>query len=341
MKKYLLPKEGNFYKSNLHIHTNISDGKMSVEEVKNEYQKRGYSIVAFTDHEVMLPHKELNDENFLAITSVEHVIDMPTPTRAFSNLKTMHINLYSPELLNNYSPIFSEIHMWLEHSKQYLTDEMKRANYKRCYSTENINHMLRTANEYGFLVSFNHPVWSLTNYSDYCGLNGFWGVEVFNNTAVNWGQVETVIPFDDLLRQGKRVVPLATDDSHSLQDCFGGFNMIKAKDLSYNSVFDAMKKGDLYASTGPEIYELYIEDGVVHISCSPAMQILLTSDRRYAICKRAEGEPLTGATFDIKNFIEENKEIMSKTNQQPYIRITIKDATGNNAYTRAYFYDEL
>ena len=36
MKKYLLPKEGNFYKANLHCHTTISDGRMTVEETKRD-----------------------------------------------------------------------------------------------------------------------------------------------------------------------------------------------------------------------------------------------------------------------------------------------------------------
>ena len=69
MIKYLLPKEGKFYKANLHMHTNISDGVMTVEETKKAFVEKGYSIVAFTDHEVMVPHVDLSDENFLAITS--------------------------------------------------------------------------------------------------------------------------------------------------------------------------------------------------------------------------------------------------------------------------------
>ena len=65
MKKYLLPREGKFYKANMHCHTNISDGKMTPEEVKTAYKKNGYSIVAYTDHEIMMPHYELRDEEFL------------------------------------------------------------------------------------------------------------------------------------------------------------------------------------------------------------------------------------------------------------------------------------
>ena len=35
MKKFLLPETGNYYKANLHCHTNISDGNLTPEEMKN------------------------------------------------------------------------------------------------------------------------------------------------------------------------------------------------------------------------------------------------------------------------------------------------------------------
>lgn len=44
MRKYLLPKDGNFYKSNLHVHSVISDGAKTPEEVKKNYMDRGYSV---------------------------------------------------------------------------------------------------------------------------------------------------------------------------------------------------------------------------------------------------------------------------------------------------------
>ena len=46
MRKYLLPKEGSFYKANLHCHTTLSDGKMTPQEVKDYYLKNRYNIVA-------------------------------------------------------------------------------------------------------------------------------------------------------------------------------------------------------------------------------------------------------------------------------------------------------
>ena len=59
VRKYLISENGNFYKANLHCQTTISDGRMTPEEVKNLYMKNGYSIVAFTDHDVFIPHPEL------------------------------------------------------------------------------------------------------------------------------------------------------------------------------------------------------------------------------------------------------------------------------------------
>ena len=57
--------------------------------------------------------------------------------------------------------------------------------------------------------------------------------------------------------------------------------------------------------------------------------------------KKATEGPLTEATFGLKGFFHQNEEILAKTDHKPYIRITVKDASGACAYTRAYFYDEL
>ena len=75
MKKYLLPKDGRFYKANLHCHTNYSDGTMTPQQVKEHYMAHGYSIVAYTDHHIMVPHMELRDADFLPLIGVELNVD--------------------------------------------------------------------------------------------------------------------------------------------------------------------------------------------------------------------------------------------------------------------------
>ncbi len=73
MKKrtYLIDYRKNCYKANLHCHSTISDGVMTPEELKKNYKSRGYSILAYTDHEVLVPHNELNDEDFLTLPGYE------------------------------------------------------------------------------------------------------------------------------------------------------------------------------------------------------------------------------------------------------------------------------
>ena len=71
MKKYLLPNEGTFFKANLHSHSTFSDGALTPAEMKAVYQAQGYSIVAYTDHDLMFHHRELNDNSFLALSGFE------------------------------------------------------------------------------------------------------------------------------------------------------------------------------------------------------------------------------------------------------------------------------
>ena len=72
--------------------------------------------------------------------------------------------------------------------------------------------------------------------------------------------------------------------------------MILAEAPDYPSVITAMERGDMYASTGPEIHENSIENGVVHIACSPAKQIVLYNGGKIpAFAAAAAGETLTAA----------------------------------------------
>jgi hypothetical protein len=129
------------------------------------------------------------------------------------------------------------------------------------------------------------------------------------------GYRDSLKPIDDLLRNGERVFPIATDDAHKLNACFGGFVMVKAEKLEYKTIFDALKKGDFYSSVKPEIYDLWFEDGVVHIQTSKAKRIELVTDRRITMI--ATGSDLFNeVTFDISSlflFKDNDIERIQKT----------------------------
>lgn len=75
----------------MHCHTNLSDGYLSPEQIKEHYKSKGYSVVAYTDHDILIPHDELNDENFLALHGFEMEINEPKDA-SFNFLKTSPVD---------------------------------------------------------------------------------------------------------------------------------------------------------------------------------------------------------------------------------------------------------
>ena len=55
-KKILLGKNQRFYKANMHCHSNLSDGVLTPQELKDMYKSKGYSILAITDHDSIRKH---------------------------------------------------------------------------------------------------------------------------------------------------------------------------------------------------------------------------------------------------------------------------------------------
>lgn len=337
MIRYLMPKNGRFYKANLHMHTTVSDGLNTPEEVKKAYMEQGYSVVAFTDHDVLVSHKELTDENFVAITSFEKAVNKRVE-RPLPYMPTAHMNLYAEDEDNLSSSVLSVDGVW-GNAVRYISDETRKNPYSDEYSTECLNDIALRAKKEGFLITLNHPVWSLQNYEDYCNLRGFWGIEVFNTGCVIEGYPDTVQPFDDLLRKNERVFPLATDDAHARHDRFGGWVMLKAEKLDYGAVIKALKRGDFYSSCGPEIIELYLDETTLVVKCSPAFSVTVSTQcRRNMMVQADESTEIKIARFDLAEHIKESRAFSVS---EAYFRVTVRDFKGREAYSRAYFIDEL
>ncbi len=340
MRKYLIPECGNFYKTALHCHSTVSDGKLTPEELKAEYKRQGYSAVAFTDHEVIVPHPELRDEDFLPITSYE----IATTKGAWgSYAKTYHLNVYFRDENTSVSKTFCVNNVSAkEHTQAFVTDEMLKAGTERReYTKEFIQWLVDTARSEGAIVSYNHPVWSLQNKDDYSGIRGFFGVEWHNSSCVRIGMFDSMQPIIDLLAEGERkCYPLATDDCHQLNEVGKGWIMVKASKLEYTEIFDALERGDFYSSTGPEIKELYVEDGKITVKTSPARKIVVSTDHRHTMRLNAEeGNFVTEATFSLETFTRNASNAPEGTN--PYIRVDVLDERGGCAHTRAYFAEEF
>ena len=340
MKKYLLSKEGKFYKANLHCHSTLSDGWKTPEELKEIYMRHGYSIIAYTDHNVLIPHPELNDENFLALNGVE--IDFTEEIDAeFDQKRCCHLCMIALDENNLIQPCWHRQKYLFGNAPKYkdlVQHDDTLPDFERHYNAESINTAIKTAREKGFFVTYNHPVWSRESYPEYSQYRGMNAMEIINYCSIVEGHFDyNGNVYDDMLKTAGPIYCIATDDNHDQFgedtphfDSCGGFTMIKAKELSYSAIADSLQKGNFYSSEGPEIYELIYEDGMVSIKCSPVQTIIMSTDNRHKGVALGEkiGDTVTEATFPLKSL-------------DKYFRITIIDEHGKHADTNAYFIEDL
>lgn len=316
-KLYLLPRSDNWYKANLHCHSVLSDGNLTVEELKALYMSRGYSIIAFTDHRVYHNHAHLNDSDFVAIAATEINVDEDKAyDEGYGVQKTYHINLFDTN------------------PEQFTQLKQKSIVHDLAYEDKSgLNDYIKKMNDLGFLVCYNHPYWSLQDYRDYCDLEGLWGMEIFNFGCEHDGLYGYAPQaYADMLREGRHLYCVSTDDNHNWHkpdevfcDSFGGFTMINAPALDYSTVINALRDGCFYSSMGPAFKGLWIEEGVLHVHASEVEKIFVHCNGR--ICHSAgskKGETISQASFTLSG-------------KEKYIQVQIRDARGLYADTNAYF----
>ena len=313
--------------------------KLTPEQINKAYMDHGYSIVAYTDHDLMLPHHDLTDEHFLALTGYEIEINQQLPEDADrASRKTCHICLIALD------PTTERQVCW--HRSKYLfrgalalrdkaNFDPTLPDYEREYSHAGVNDVIKKAREGGFFVTYNHPAWSLESAENWLGYEGMNAMEICNFASIDEGCPDFVpYIYDEMLRAGKRIFCIGADDNHNTterweHDSFGAFTVIRADRLDYRTVTAAMERGDMYASQGPTIHDLFVEDGKVHITCSDAAGITIAYNNRH---NRAVWAPelvsLTEACFTLPERYE-------------FFRLSVHDAHGRTANTRAYFADEI
>lgn len=337
MKKYLLPNEGTFYKANLHCHSNMSDGHWTPEQIKEEYKKHGYSIVAYTDHDLFISRNHLTDSTFLALNGFEIEIndDNPIWQKVVCNHMCMIAKRDDIEIMPCYHRskyLFGNAPKY-RHLIKY--DESKK-DFERNHSIECINEVIKECKEGGFFVTYNHPNWSLEDLNLYTKLEGLDAMEIYNTSASLIGFLDiNEKDYEHMVKSGKYISCVGADDNHNFADrdekpgffdSFKSWTCIKAKELSYEAVIEAMENKHLYASQGPEIYELYVEDGFVHIKCSNATYIRYNTGNRVAHVKYALNEG--------KEFINEASFKIGENDV--YFRLTVVDKNNKMANTIAY-----
>ena len=323
MRVDLLPRDGQFYKGNMHSHSTLSDGVFTPEELKERYKAAGYSVFAYTEHGKYHDLRHLDDAEFVTLPSYEANVNRDydhTPFPAIYDGPAPHGNLAEVVHLNMFA---------IDPDK--TTCEPNIDDIKDTHSLENVNELIRRGKEAGFIVSYNHPHWSLNASTLYNKLEGLDAIELINGGSHRSSAMDFVPHvMREMAWNGKRLVAIAGDDNHRERHFFQSWTMFKAPELTHKAIIEALQKGNCYTSMGPEIKELYVEDGVVHVKTSEAQGIhMVTAGRRKPSCVVPIGsdERVTEAEF----LLDENDF---------FFHIIVKDMYGRPAATRIYFLDE-
>lgn len=325
------------FKANLHSHTTLSDGNLTPKESVEAYKAQGYQILALTDHEAPYIHQQYTTDDFLMLTGYEAYIRPSAECKLDWFGPEIHLNLFAKDPDNltyiGYDPKFCK---YL--SKEYAASLPKAKNRgERRYDLSYIQEFINCANDNGYLVSLNHPCWSMEPQSTLLSLNGCFSLEVFNTGSVKIsGFEDNMALYDALLRSGKFWYLHGADDNHNvvplddyLSDSFGSWTMIIAPELSYSAVISALECGNFYASTGPQIYELNIHNGKANIICSDAVRITMHMSVKY--CQNVwkhDGSLINTAEFSIPA-------------DAPYVYFSVYDKHGGRAHTRAFLRKEF
>lgn len=265
---------GQFFKGNLHTHSNKSDGRLSPEEVCRHYRAAGYDFLCISDH-------------FL-----ERFAFPLTDTRAYWTDQFTTIigaELHAPDThLGDLWHILA-VGLPLDFAAPALDEDGP--------------DLARRAVLAGAFVGIAHPQWYGLDYTDGLALDAAHGVEIYNRACeMLSARPDGLSFFDDLLRRGRRLQLFAADDAHfHSDDFFGGWVYVKADCLGPDQLLTALKAGHHYSSQGPEIFSVEREGNVVKVLTSPVRSVVLVGPG--ATAEAQHGTEMTTAELDASLFV--------------------------------------
>lgn len=227
LEKATNPKaEWGWYRGELHLHTNHSDGKVSLGDQVSAAKQRGLDFFVLTDHNTVSAHGLIAEENFPIISGMElttfygHAVAMGIDSYVDWRHPQNHDFREQIDLIHSQGGLFSIAHPFT------IGDPI-------CTGCQWLYHNVDLNNV--DLVE----IWS-----------GSWRKEwAANSLALAW--------WDDLLNQGLRIGGIAARDVHdpkqfSLADAADTY--VWAESSSPVHILEGLRKGRVFVSSGPRVY---------------------------------------------------------------------------------------
>ena len=286
---------GRFWRGNLHTHSTLSDGHISPEAVCQLYRAMGYDFISLTEH-------------FLPQYGFQIADTRPFRDAHFTTIIGAELHAGRTELNQ----------LW------HILAVGLPLDFPAPTAAETGPQIAARALAAGAFVAATHPYWYNLTEADVRSLGPIHAVEIFNGTSVDHSErADSWYMLDLLLDRGERYTACATDDAHfnpERHDAGLGWVQVKSETLEPEALLTALRTGDYYSSTGPQIFDLRIIQGqVLEVQCSPAARVLITGSGYHA--RSVAGHGLREAQFDLSGW------------QSPYLRVIVRAADGGRAWS--------
>ena len=302
--------EGIWLRGNLHSHTTNSDGDATPNELVDWYQRNGYDFLAITDHDYITNVDELKRGDLLLIPGLEFGYD-PVESPGWT-LDMLGINVKTlPDFLDP------------DHTGHVKNDP--------AISPQRIIDYIDAQ---GGLAIMCHPYFMINMMEPYMKYRGFVGVEAYNYVCEEQvGRGHHEIYWDTMLYHGKNVWGFASDDSHKME--FGhAWVEVRARERTVPAILTAIREGRFYATNGPIIYDVTYSDHQARVTFDrPCDVVTFPWQKNGAIVRSYENEV---SLVDGRRRFTATAAVQDG---QRYMRIELRDAQGNKAYTNPIYFD--
>jgi hypothetical protein len=205
-------RTGRWYKGNLHTHTfpASSCAKVPARRMWELYAKARYDFIAISDHMTLTDYR---GRGMVAIPAIE-----------WNSSRGEHTGVCSPD----------------------------RGLLERCTRIQDHAELLRFLADKDALVVLNHPNWQRTPHYRREQLDDrgpYDGIEIYNGVIERLeGAADSTDKWDYLLVKGRRVLGLASDDSHTEGDVNNAAVFVRSPRWSAGAILSALRRGNFYCS---------------------------------------------------------------------------------------------
>ncbi len=292
MKTFRYQTDHTWYKGNTHLHSTASDGGKTFAELAAMYAEVGYDFLFRTDH-------------WVASNAEQDTVSYPL--------------------------------VWLDGIELDGHDYQGSYYHVVCLGTftgaafdrqRGFVHAMEAARAQGGLLILAHPYWT-GNTPDDARRWGFHGVEIYNHVC-RWlnGKGDSRAHWTAMLESQPNTLAFAVDDAHIRPEhpgWNGGWIMVNAPAGDRQSLEDAIRAGNFYATCGPDFDTITYHEHEVMITTSPI---------RFA---RLVGPASSGARIGTFDGPLLNEAVFEIPANWPYAYLEIEDDQGRRAWTNPLF----